>query len=341
MNVLPASTRRAQILDRIRRDGGVTIAELARSHAISNMTAHRDLEQLAAEGLVERVRGGARALPAAGARATHPTAWGHRIGQAADAKAAIAAEAATLVASGSTVFLDASSTALALAAVLAAAPPYELTLVTNSPMIAGELRADSIHVVVCPGELDQHTRTITGRWTVEFIRRLNFDTAFVSAAGITLDTGLTTSRSPIAEVLKAATDVAGRTIGMVDATKFGRASLVSILPARRARPADQRCRAGGRRRGRVPRRGRRVDARAGLTASAGRNCGIDRRPGARHQRSTLPGSGGVRCVVVALRPQRVKQAQDSLRWFGSRRAATKRVLKRGSRRPTRRRSAPA
>ena len=53
----------------------------------------------------------------------------------------------------------------------------------------------------------------------------------MSAAGISLDAGLTTSRSPIAEVLKAATDAAGRTIGMVDATKFGRPSLVSILPA--------------------------------------------------------------------------------------------------------------
>jgi len=230
VNAIPASTRRARILDRIRRDGGVTIAELARSHAISNMTAHRDLEQLASEGLVERVRGGARALPGDGGRPAHPTAWGHRIDQAAEAKAAIAAEAATLVASGSTIFLDASSTALALASTLAAAPPFELTLVTNSPMIAGEIRADSIHVVVCPGELDQHTRTITGRWTVEFIRRLNFDTAFVSAAGISLDAGLTTSRSPIAEVLQAAADVAGRTIGMVDATKFGRASLVSVLP---------------------------------------------------------------------------------------------------------------
>jgi DeoR/GlpR family transcriptional regulator of sugar metabolism len=230
VNAIPASTRRARILDRIRRDGGVTIAELARSHAISNMTAHRDLEQLASEGLVERVRGGARALPGDGGRPAHPTAWGHRIDQAAEAKAAIAAEATKLVVSGSTIFLDASSTALALASTLAAAPPFELTLVTNSPMIAGEIRADSIHVVVCPGELDQHTRTITGRWTVEFIRRLNFDTAFVSAAGISLDAGLTTSRSPIAEVLQAAADVAARTIGMVDATKFGRASLVSVLP---------------------------------------------------------------------------------------------------------------
>jgi DeoR/GlpR family transcriptional regulator of sugar metabolism len=229
MSALPASMRRAQILERIKRDGGVTVAELARVHSISNMTAHRDLEQLAREGLVERIRGGARAV---GVRPVHPhpTAWEHRIGDAAAAKAAIAEYAATLVGSGSTIFLDASSTALALAYRLIQDPPFELTLVTNSPMIAAEIRADAIHVVVCPGELDQHTRSITGRWTTEFIRRLNFDVAFASSAGVTLDAGLTTSRGPIADVLRAARDVAARTVALVDSSKFGRASLVSIAP---------------------------------------------------------------------------------------------------------------
>ena len=58
MSTVPAALRRSQILERIQRDGGVTVAELARDHAVSNMTAHRDLEQLARAGLVERVRGG-------------------------------------------------------------------------------------------------------------------------------------------------------------------------------------------------------------------------------------------------------------------------------------------
>ena len=228
MTGVPASLRRAQILERIQRDGGVTVSELARALSVSNMTAHRDLEQLARQGLVERIRGGARAPVTP---QSHPTAWDHRIGEAAAAKAAIAEHAATLVAGGSTIFLDASSTALALATALAVDPPYDLTMVTNSPMIAAQMRADSIHVVACPGELDQHTRAITGRWTAEFIHRLNFDMAFISAAGITLEAGLTTARSTIAEVLRAARDAAGRTIAMVDASKFGRASLVSIAPA--------------------------------------------------------------------------------------------------------------
>jgi DeoR/GlpR family transcriptional regulator of sugar metabolism len=230
---VPPALRRAQILDRIQRDGGVSVADLARDHAVSPITVHRDLEQLAREGLVERVHGGARVIRSApaGAPPLIETAWSQRVEQAAIAKAAIAAHVATMVPSGSTVFLDASSTSLALARRLMEDPPNELTLVTNSPAIAHEVMAEPMHVVVCPGELDQHMRMIAGRWTVEFLHELNFDMAFVSAAGVTLDAGLTTSRRPLADVFNAARAAAGRTIGMIDATKFGRASLVSIARA--------------------------------------------------------------------------------------------------------------
>jgi DeoR/GlpR family transcriptional regulator of sugar metabolism len=228
---VPPALRRAQILERIQRDGGVSVAELARDHSVSPITVHRDLEQLAREGLVERVHGGARAIRGTGALPLIATAWTQRVEQASGAKAAIADHVATMVASGSTVFLDASSSALALARRLMEDPPNELTLVTNSPAIAYEVIAEPMHVVVCPGELDQHMRMIAGRWAVEFLGELNFDTAFVSAAGVTLDAGLTTSRRPLADVVNAARAAAGRTVGLIDASKFGRASLVTIAPA--------------------------------------------------------------------------------------------------------------
>jgi DeoR/GlpR family transcriptional regulator of sugar metabolism len=219
------------MLERIQRDGGVSVADLARDHAVSTITVHRDLEQLAREGLVERVHGGARALRGLGTMPLIATAWTQRVEQASAAKMAIAGHAASIVSPGSTVFLDASSSALALARRLMDDPPNELTLVTNSPAIAFELVAEPIHVVVCPGELEQHMRMIAGRWTVEFIGDLNFDTAFVSSAGLTLDAGLTTSRRPLADVVNAARAAASRTVGLIDATKFGRASLVSIARA--------------------------------------------------------------------------------------------------------------
>jgi DeoR family fructose operon transcriptional repressor len=227
---VPPALRRAQILERIQRDGGVSVAQLARDHAVSQVTVHRDLEQLAREGLVERIHGGAKALRGLRMPAI-ATAWEQRVQQAGPAKAAIAAHAAGTVAAGSTIFLDASSTALALARRLMEDPPNELTLVTNSPAIAHEVMAEPVHVVVCPGELDQHMRMLAGRWTVEFLHELNFDVAYVSAAGVTLDAGLTTSRRPLADVVTAARAGAGRTVGLIDASKFGRASLLTIADA--------------------------------------------------------------------------------------------------------------
>ena len=209
----------------------MSVADLARDHAVSAVTVHRDLEELVREGLVERVHGGARALSAARSAPTIPTAWTQRADTAGAAKATIAAHAARHVGHGATIFLDASSTALALARRLVEDPPNELTLVTNSPAIAYEVQADAIHVVVCPGELDQHMRMLAGRWTVEFLAELNFAVAFVSAAGLSLDQGLTTARRPLADVINAARASAERTVGLIDATKFGRSSLLAIARA--------------------------------------------------------------------------------------------------------------
>jgi DeoR/GlpR family transcriptional regulator of sugar metabolism len=228
---VPPALRRAQILELIQRSGGVSVGELARAHDVSPITVHRDLEQLAREGLVERVHGGARAVRAADGANQIATAWSQRVKQAGAAKAAIAARAAELIDNGCTVFLDASSSALALARRLMERPPNELTLVTNSPAIVYEGGAEPIHVVCCPGELDAHMRMLAGRWTVEFIEQLNFDLAFVSAAGVTLEAGLTTARRPLADVVNAARANAERTVGLIDATKFGRASMLTIARA--------------------------------------------------------------------------------------------------------------
>ena len=57
---MPADIRRASILERIQRDGGASVAELARDYGVSPITVHRDLERLARDGLIERVHGGAR-----------------------------------------------------------------------------------------------------------------------------------------------------------------------------------------------------------------------------------------------------------------------------------------
>jgi DeoR/GlpR family transcriptional regulator of sugar metabolism len=230
-----SSERRARILEHIQQAGGASMAELAREYDVSPITVHRDLQQLSRQGLVERFHGGARAIqPAAPARAE--TAWDRRLRQSGAAKDAIAAHAITYVGDGATVFLDASSTAFALAHRIDASPPDDLTIVTTSPAIALGMESDRVRVIVAPGEIDMRMRAIGDGWTVEFLRRVKLDTAFISGAGLDLEHGLTTSRRPLADTLAAARAAADRCIALVDASKLGRASMVTIAPARELDP---------------------------------------------------------------------------------------------------------
>jgi DeoR/GlpR family transcriptional regulator of sugar metabolism len=230
---MPADLRRASILERIQRDGGASIGDLAREHAVSPITVHRDLERLAREGLIERVHGGARPVGGGATRLRVPTDWAKRLHHNSAEKRAIAARAAEFVEDGSTIFVDSSTTCLALARHLERRPPRALTLVTNSPAIALELHAQSIHVIVTPGEVDQTLRMIGGRWAAEFLAELNMETAFVSAGGITLEHGLTTTRRALADTLHAASTSSAKTIGLIDSSKFGVSALLSI-----ARPEE-------------------------------------------------------------------------------------------------------
>ena len=229
IDAMAPGARRARILKRIQREGRVSLADLASEHAVSAVTVHRDLQLLSEEGLLQRVRGGARSLPDPPAQIE--TSWNARLREAGPEKDAIAAAARELIEDGSTIFVDASSTGLALAHAIELRPPADLTLVTNSPAIALGLSAASIHVIVAPGELDQHRRVLTGRWTIDFLAGLTFAAAFVSAAGITLAQGLTTSRSGLADTLNTAADSAERVVGLMDSTKFERSSLMTIRSA--------------------------------------------------------------------------------------------------------------
>jgi DeoR/GlpR family transcriptional regulator of sugar metabolism len=90
-------------------------------------------------------------------------------------------------------------------------------------------------VIMPPGELDQHMRVLTGRWTVDFLAELNIAVAFISAAGISLEHGLTTSRAALADTLNAAAESAQKKVGLLDSTKFKHASLLTV---RRAQSLD-------------------------------------------------------------------------------------------------------
>jgi len=226
---LPRELRRLEILAKVRRNGGASVSELAREYSVSPVTIHRDLEVLAHDGLVARIHGGARALDSSAPQIE--TDFMKRVRQNPAGKYMIATHALKEIEDGSTIFIDHSTSCLALARQVERHPPKAITIVTNSPAIGYELHESAIHLVVAPGEVDQTMRLISGGWTEEFLSRLHFQAAFVSAAGLSLERGLTTTRQSLAATLRAARAVSERTVALIDSTKVARDSLLTIFRA--------------------------------------------------------------------------------------------------------------
>ncbi|MFN8224762.1 MAG: DeoR/GlpR family DNA-binding transcription regulator [Gaiellales bacterium] len=248
---LPPEVRRSEILGFLREHEGVSVAELAEAFDVSSVTVHRDLERLASQGVLERIRGGARLR----ADVAGQTDWHRRVSRCDAQKRAIAEVAVEMVAPHSTIFVDSSTTCFALAEALATRPGMSVSIVTNSPAIAFRLRAPSVHVVVVPGELNQELRLIAGSWATEFLSKLHFRRAFVSGSGITATNGLGSMTRPLADVLRAAVSVSDETVALVDSSKFDHPSLVPVARLDEltcvitddglARPARQRYKAAG------------------------------------------------------------------------------------------------
>jgi len=147
--------RKAHILEVLRRDRRVVAKDISRELGLSEDTIRRDLRELAGEGLLQRVHGGA--LPASPAMAD----YAGRRDVSPEGKAAIAKAAARLVRPGQVVLLDGGTTAVQLARHLP--PGLTATVVTHSPSVAVELVGHAgIEVELIGGRLFKHSVVAVG-----------------------------------------------------------------------------------------------------------------------------------------------------------------------------------
>ena len=141
-----AAERRDLLLATLRRDGKIVAKTAAAELGLSEDSIRRDLRELAAEGLCQRVYGGA--LPVSPAVAD----YAGRRQVAVAGKERVAAAAVRLIDLGSTVILDGGTTALAVAAALP--PALRCTVVTPSPTVATALVEHPVaDVIVLRGPL--------------------------------------------------------------------------------------------------------------------------------------------------------------------------------------------
>lgn len=217
------SHRKQHILELLRRTGQVIAKDLSQELGLSEDTIRRDLRELAAEGLLQRVHGGALpASPAVGDFAA-------RLHVATDEKRMIGRAAAEMVRPNQVVILDGGTTAVQIAQHL----PAELraTVVTHSPTIALELIGHrDIDVILIGGKLFKHSVVSVGAPAIESIGRIHADTYFMGVTGIHPKFGLTTGDFEEAHVKRALSASAAETIVLGSSEKLNAVSPYVIAP---------------------------------------------------------------------------------------------------------------
>lgn len=178
---LRKSDRRARILDELRHFPHVRITNLAEKFDVTTETIRRDLDALSKEGLVDRAHGGASARP----MGVQPPV-GERRQEHVHERTRIGAAAASLVASGEVVMVDAGSTTAHFGRHLAYRD-IDATVITNSYPVAGEVSADCVRIVMCPGEYDPKEGSVYGGDAVDFLKRFHANKAFIGASGLSAE----------------------------------------------------------------------------------------------------------------------------------------------------------
>jgi DeoR/GlpR family transcriptional regulator of sugar metabolism len=215
--------RKEHLLDQLARAGRLVAKDAAQDAGTSADTIRRDLRELAAEGRLQRVHGGA--LPASPAVAALPV----RSTINTAAKAAVAAAAARLVEPGRTIFVDGGTTAALL--VRAIDPTIALTVVTHSPTTAIAL-ADHplIEVLMIGGTLFRHSMVACGTIAAETAQSIRADAFFMGVTGVHPDAGLTTGDAEEAAMKRLLASRAAATYVLASAEKVGTASAHRVVP---------------------------------------------------------------------------------------------------------------
>lgn len=216
--LLPAQ-RRQRIVDFLRVHGAVTLGQLEQALGASLSTLRRDLDTLAAEGVVDRTHGGALLRQQAPEYATFEPEPEAAAELSPREKAAIGQAAAEALLPRQSVIFDSGTTVLE-AARAAVRRQIPLTAVTNDLVIAQVLgKSPQIQVHMLGGLLRPGSTTIIGQTLVDQASALRADVLLMGAHAVT-DHVISETSAELAAVKRALMKAANSTRLLVDSSKF-------------------------------------------------------------------------------------------------------------------------
>ncbi|GAA4903032.1 DeoR family transcriptional regulator [Actinomycetospora succinea] len=218
------STRQDRIVEHVLARGSASSAELVELTGVSLMTVHRDVDELARRGLVRKYRGGVSAQPTSVFESHSDYRRSARLRE----KAAIARAALEHVEPGSSIMLDDSTSALAVAQLLDEVGP--LTVVTNYlPTIDVLKTMPEVRLIALGGDYSRTHDSFNGIACTESIAAMAVDLAVVSTSSMT---GSMTyhQEQEVVVVKRAMLDAAARSVLLMDSSKSPRRALHQLRP---------------------------------------------------------------------------------------------------------------
>lgn len=211
------SQRKRLILDLLARDGQVVAKQLSHQLELSEDTIRRDLRELAAEGLLLRVHGGAMPV----SPTVVPIAERRTI--STDAKSALGKAGADLIHDGMTVVFDGGTSNLEIIRHLPVAARF--TAITHSPTIAVALEEwPNVDAVIIGGKLFRHSMVAVGALAAEAISRIRADLFFLGVTGVHPTEGLTTGDMEEAAIKRQLMACSAETAVLATSDKLGAVS---------------------------------------------------------------------------------------------------------------------
>lgn len=224
-----AGERRAQIAREVMIDGKVLVSDLVKRYNITGTAIRRDLMLLEASHRLKRVRGGAVSLP----DILRTETFVEKAKLHINAKASIGRAAAGLIVPRNVVLLASGTTTIQIARHIPPALRMHnlITLVTTSIPIAQEVLAwPSPNLTVLGGLYLPDYQSTIGPQTIDLLKEITADVAFLGADGLTLEGGATTANVLIAEVDRMMVERARKAVLVIDSSKIGQAGFVPIKP---------------------------------------------------------------------------------------------------------------
>ncbi|MDL4839247.1 DeoR/GlpR family DNA-binding transcription regulator [Aquibacillus rhizosphaerae] len=221
-----AEKRHKIILEKLVKEKSVKVANLMDEFGVSDETVRRDLELLESKKQLKRVHGGA--VIERQDENKEEKSFITREFLHVEEKKEVALKAIEYVQEGQSIAMDVSTTNTEFARELKK-HFKQLTVLTNSLPIAYELsEMPHFTIILAGGILRNEELCVIGEMTEDFISQFHIDTLFLSASGVSLQSGITDYGVHEWHVKKKMLKSCKKCFVLADSSKFDAVSLLKV-----------------------------------------------------------------------------------------------------------------